>query len=148
MLYFLASWTTPIILILAAFEGILFISLYRSLHSRSIKLNDSLQNVLRGCALYPEQDSTLEILEKLAGLTHTLRYILEHNTPDKQKVLHNLRSQDVRKIDLKIQKLRSRSNVAASLVGIFVLLGIFGTVTSLGGSQTVFLVLHCNPLLF
>ena len=136
MLYILSDYINYIIVGAAVFEALLYITLYRTLHVQSIALKDCLHNVMRGSTSCPSFDSRQTLLEQAAGLTNALKHVLAHNTADKAKVIANLQQNYARKLHIKTQKLQVRNNVAVALVGIFVLLGLIGTISAIGQSVT------------
>ena len=150
MLNFLADNMNSFIWLLGFFELVLFITLYHTLRSRSTDLRDSLKNLLRGVQSVPTIDNKRHFWDEIAALTSSILYILKGNhSEDKALILHNLESEEVRRIDVKTQGLENRANTASALVQVFSLLGIFGTI--LGLSQSMALgdntVLHAASMM-
>ncbi len=134
-LYLLADRMVAVIIAVAVFECLLYIGLFFLSSYRTQQLCDSLHNMLRGVKEPPEADSFRSIHDEIAALLDCAESISKTHSEDFRRLVHNVRMQDARKIDLKTYALDSWSNVAGAIVQIFPLLGILGTILAIGQSM-------------
>lgn len=134
-LYVLANRMVAIIVVVALFELCLYVALFVLSSYRTRQLYDSLRNMLRGVKDPPEEDSFRNIYDEIAALLDCAESLSRSSPKDFRRLIHNMKIQDARKVDLKTYGLDSWTNVAAAIVQIFPLLGILGTILAIGQSM-------------
>ena len=137
-LYAISDYVTWLIFLLAIFELLLYIFLFKVISRKMLQLRDSLFNLLRGVKNFPERNKLRNVYDEVRALINALKTIKEHQREyieDKRTIIMNVNQQDSKKLSIKSFRIDSWSNVAAAIVQIFPLMGILGTVLAMGQSM-------------
>lgn len=134
ILYHLAEVMVAVILAAVAIEALLYAVLFLQLRSRARTLLDSLKNMLKGVASAPEHDHARAVPDAIDAMLQVAARVKEQNRAEYSQMLANMRSQNVRMLDMKTFRAESLANLGAAMVQVFPLLGILGTVLAIAKS--------------
>jgi len=132
--YWLSKYMLYIIFLFALVEVYLFWRLKTHYTMLSIRLQDSLTNMLKGVNEIPDKDSMRNIHDNIDVLLDSLKMAKEGSKDDRVKLRSNIVKEDQKKLDKTNHDFDVHKNVVSSGVQIFPLLGILGTIMAIGNS--------------
>ena len=132
--YWLSKYMLYIIFLFAGIEVYLFWRLKVHYTRLSVRLQDSLVNMLKGVDEIPDKDSMRNIHDNIDVLLDSLKMAKEGDEKDRTRLQANIVKEDQKKLDKKNHDFDVHKNVVSSGVQIFPLLGILGTIMAIGNS--------------
>jgi biopolymer transport protein ExbB/TolQ len=132
----LTGQITTIIYVVAAVEACLAIAILQSIRRQGIRLKDATDNMVKGFVDAPDKDSSLSLHEKIES---SLRFITNkiQVEPEAREVIRaNIGKIAERSSDNRYFGIEVYSSMMSTLVQVFPLLGILGTILAIS-SQTI-----------
>lgn len=132
---FMTKYIFHIIYLFALLEVYLTGSIFFLLKRQTMRLNDSADNLLKGFADAPDKDSGLHVQEKIES---SLRYInnkIKVDEKAREIIRQNAGKVAERSSDNRYFGIEMQASMMSTLVQIFPLLGILGTVLAIAGAN-------------
>lgn len=121
-----------LICIVGFYEFYLIYTIFESIRSKSLKLRDGIDNSIKGAIAAPDKDSERSVGDDIIAKMNALLNILDGDGVDKEIVLNNLKNQFARQEYAKFETLENKFNIAVTIADLMTILGVMGTMMSLG----------------
>jgi biopolymer transport protein ExbB len=125
-----------IIFLFAAVEVLLIVNIFLMMKKHEAILMDVSDNLLKGFKDAPDRNSLQNIHEKIEGALDFIHHKISHNPEMKEDFIKNAQSINQRPNYSHHYKLEIYASIMSTLVQIFPLLGILGTILAI--AQTAF----------
>jgi len=125
-----------IIYIFAVVEIYLIITVFMMMRKHSLTLVDVTENLLKGFSDAPDQDSTQSVHEKIETTLEFIKHKITNNPELKDSFIQNAQKVSQTAIYGRHYKIEMFASLMSTLVQVFPLLGILGTILAI--AQTAF----------
>ncbi len=135
-LILVTPFISPLILICAAIEFVIFVSIFFQLNQQQKQLRDSLFNLSKGTKHFPDFDSQRGVQDDIGAYLDFVANEISSNSQDCSVIRDNARNQSMKHIERRSFRLLNAASIASAGVQVFPLLGILGTILALAGIST------------
>jgi len=123
-----------IIYLFAAVELYLSLSVFYLLRRQTVRLNDATDNMIKGFTDAPDKDSTLRLHEKIESSLRFITNKIKEDENARELIKTNAGKLAERSSDNRYFSIEMQASMMSTLVQVFPLLGILGTVLAIAGT--------------
>jgi biopolymer transport protein ExbB/TolQ len=131
---FMSEYIYHVIFILAAIEVYLTASVYFMIRRQGTRLSDATENLIKGFHDAPDVDSTLKLTEKVESSLRFITNKIQVDPEAKEVIRANAGKLTERSADNRYFGIEISASIMSTLVQVFPLLGILGTILSIAGT--------------
>ena len=131
---FMSDAIYHVIFILAAVEVYLSASVYFMIQRQGARLSDATENLIKGFNDAPDVDSTLKLTEKVESCLRFIANKIQVSPEAKEIIRENAGKLTERSADNRYFGIEIFASVMSTLVQVFPLLGILGTILAIAGT--------------
>lgn len=133
----LTEYITVIIYVLAVIEAGLTITIFWLIRAQGIRLKDATDNMVKGFVDAPDKDSSLSLHEKIESSLRFIANKIQVDPHSKAIVRENAGKIAERSSDNRYFGIEVFGSMMSTLVQVFPLLGILGTILAISGETVV-----------
>lgn len=131
---FMTDYIYHAIYLLAAIEVYLILSIYFLIQSQSMRLHDATENLTKGFMDAPDKDSSLMLHEKVESSLRFIANKIQIDQAAKEAIRINAGKLNERSADNRYYGIEISASIMSTLVQVFPLLGILGTILAIAGT--------------
>ena len=131
---FMSQYIFHVIYILAAVEVYLTASVYFMIRRQGVRLSDATKNLIKGFNDAPDVDSSLKLSEKVESSLRFITNKIQVDPGAKETIRENAGKLTERSADNRYFGIEVSASIMSTLVQVFPLLGILGTILAIAGT--------------
>ena len=131
---FMSQYIFHVIYILAAVEVYLTASVYFMIRRQGVRLSDATKNLIKGFNDAPDVDSSLKLSEKVESSLRFITNKIQVDPAAKETIRENAGKLTERSADNRYFGIEVSASIMSTLVQVFPLLGILGTILAIAGT--------------
>ena len=131
---FMSQYIFHVIYILAAVEVYLTASVYFMIRRQGVRLSDATKNLIKGFNDAPDVDSSLKLSEKVESSLRFITNKIQVDLGAKETIRENAGKLTERSADNRYFGIEVSASIMSTLVQVFPLLGILGTILAIAGT--------------
>ena len=131
---FMSQYIFHVIYILAAVEVYLTASVYFMIRRQGVRLSDATKNLVKGFNDAPDVDSSLKLSEKVESSLRFITNKIQVDPGAKETIRENAGKLTERSADNRYFGIEVSASIMSTLVQVFPLLGILGTILAIAGT--------------
>ena len=131
---FMSQYIFHVIYILAAVEVYLTASVYFMIRRQGVRLSDATKNLIKGFNDAPDVDSSLKLSEKVESSLRFITNKIQVDPAAKEIMRENAGKLTERSADNRYFGIEVSASIMSTLVQVFPLLGILGTILAIAGT--------------
>ena len=131
---FMSQYIFHVIYILAAIEVYLTASVYFMIRRQGTRLSDATENLIKGFHDAPDVDSSLKLNEKVESSLRFITNKIQVDPEAKEVIRQNAGKLTERSADNRYFGIEISASIMSTLVQVFPLLGILGTILAIAGT--------------